>query len=500
MMAFLIEIEFSQLLHLQKYQKILDYTNYEPKGTYHYQLIQIYKVIAEYVLSNGDEDAIKNELEEIQPFLKENKIFETLFMNNILENKKNDVNKYFEKLQLEKDHFKFKKISNECVKTLFESFRNAKNDLAWKKLIHIYCYCGLRWMDININISSRYLLPFETSKIKYLTGFHLYNGHLICVTKMDKSFKISSKSTDVFKKIQKLIQMFHPSKEETIKKSESDTIKSKDEYIDEYIEEISKGLESENLKSLVEKLSTEKETLSFYFGYGCDSFWEIPVYALRFGNLRLIEMEFNVEILSLTVYSQKNFNVNLNVCICPQISNIPNTQEEKKYLENLKFQNYVKKEELKQKLPEAKIIHFSTHCSKENQLKLENNVSFEYHDIPEINPQLVYLACCFGIHSKYHALSGPDRLIHWLIKQGARNIVGSIWPVKDSNSYDIVKSFYDNFFNSKSPSESLKIALSSYRMNCKKEDDVPVFWANYMFIRVLPCAMINEMLTEIQYK
>ena len=311
---------------------------------------------------------------------------------------------------------------------------------------------------IKISISPQDLLPFVTSNIKYLTGFHHYNDNLICVTKKDESIIISSKSTNILKKIEQLIRMFHPNKEEKIKKSESETIKSKDELIDEYIEEISKELELENLKSLIKDLSNQKETLSFYFGYGCDSFWEIPIYALRFGNLRLIEMEFNVEILSLTIYSQKNLNVDLNVCICPQINNIPNTQEEKKYLEELNFKNYVEKEELKQKLPDAKIIHFSTHCSKENQLKLENGVSFEYHDIPEINPQLVYIACCFGIHSKYHALSGPDRLIHWLIKQGARNIVGSIWPVKDSNSYDIVKSFYDTFFNCKSPSESLKIA------------------------------------------
>jgi hypothetical protein len=42
MMAYLIQIEFSHLLNLQEYQKILDYTNYEPKETYHYKLVQIY--------------------------------------------------------------------------------------------------------------------------------------------------------------------------------------------------------------------------------------------------------------------------------------------------------------------------------------------------------------------------------------------------------------------------------------------------------------------------
>ena len=54
MFAHLTEIEFSQSLHLQEYQTILDYKSYEPKGTYHYQLVRIYKVIVAYILNNGD--------------------------------------------------------------------------------------------------------------------------------------------------------------------------------------------------------------------------------------------------------------------------------------------------------------------------------------------------------------------------------------------------------------------------------------------------------------
>ena len=94
--------------------------------------MQIYKVIVAYVLSNGDEKAIKNELEEIQLFLNENIIFKRLYTDNISENKKNNVNNYFKNLQLSKNSDEFKNRSQECVKVLLIIFAMLKMILLGK--------------------------------------------------------------------------------------------------------------------------------------------------------------------------------------------------------------------------------------------------------------------------------------------------------------------------------------------------------------------------------
>eukprot|EP01080_Neovahlkampfia_damariscottae_P011553 gene11553-4804_t len=467
LISYFLQIKFTNMLTKQEYQQILDYTNQEKKGTYNYKIIQIYKLIVLYGLNNGDKRTIEEELKEVDSFKYENLVFKTLYEENITDNKKNPTNQAFLKLQNTKDLNSFKNESAECLKVFASEFKNAQNDFAWKKFLHIYCYCGLRWWEQynDKDAASNYLLPFQTENIKFFVAFHIYNDGLICITKKEDQIDIRlSRKIEVLKKIELLSELFHgENKQQNVDIEETGSTLTKDELIDRYIKEISKELNFQNFQNMINDIHSEK--ISFYFGFGCDAFWKIPIYALEIDGSKLIDKNVDIEILSLTVCPENKSIGNSKVCVCSD-----NTDKEK----------------LKKCLQDSRFIHFSTHCSKDNQIELKENIFFEKNDIPEISPELVYLACCYGIYSKYTAMCSSDRLIHGFVEKGERNFIGSIWPVKDKNSYDIVESFYHSYFEKMSgPSRSLKIALDKDVTSCDEEYKSPVFWANYMSIRVL---------------
>jgi hypothetical protein len=175
---------------------------------------------------------------------------------------KHATNSLFIKLKNTEKESDFLRVGHQLHEVYHRKYENYKHDFTFKKLKEIYSYCEWRnFENENYPVTFKFLFPC-VEKCENLIAFHFYEGCLYSARKSlngDLSFK--NYKCDINQYIQD-ISNDRQKDEEDLKSINA-------------ISEIIEKLTLDFLKNL-----QKDSTLSIYYGFGCDKFWELPIYSL----------------------------------------------------------------------------------------------------------------------------------------------------------------------------------------------------------------------------
>lgn len=94
------------------------------------------------------------------------------------------------------------------------------------------------------------------------------------------------------------------------------------------------------------------------------------------------------------------------------------------------------------------------------------------------NPGLVVLSACKSGTGALQEGEGVMALPRGLLVAGAQNVMASLWKIHDANTHILMVAFYQHLLNGNDYTESLRLA----KLQCIKEGFLPIDWAGFILI------------------
>lgn len=144
--------------------------------------------------------------------------------------------------------------------------------------------------------------------------------------------------------------------------------------------------------------------------------------------------------------------------------------------------------------PKYDIIHLATHniydikqpdqsgilFFSDNDSTNSNLLSIEETYNLMLRSQLVVLSACMTGAGKLLSGEGAITLYRGFFYSGASNIIFTLWNAPDKNTFEFMKTLYNNLFEGLSYSSALRKTKISFINNNKTA--LPVFWGNYLIL------------------
>ena len=227
-----------------------------------------------------------------------------------------------------------------------------------------------------------------------------------------------------------------------------------------------------------------------------------------FRKLSYLIKKYNISILySSQNTKSENAHESKSLFISPEFntdsiySHLPFTSQFSKDLQSkfggvLLSRNDANKPNVLSRMPEATLIHFSTHSVFDPQThnnsflalsgsSATNNNSISYQEICKmnLNADLVVLNGCNTGNGKILTSEGVMSLGRAFLKAGSSSVLTTLWEVDDYTSASLLKGFYDNLANGTSKSESLREAQNLFiKSSLSSEDANPYYWSGFVMI------------------
>lgn len=175
--------------------------------------------------------------------------------------------------------------------------------------------------------------------------------------------------------------------------------------------------------------------------------------------------------------------------------NLPSLENSKKELQQLElfsgvklfFREKASKRNFKSNLQDYKIIHTTTHASRDKSQVPYLVLNDSIININELyntrnDAELVVLSACETAQGLLYKGEGILSLTRSFFNTGAKSVASTLWSVDDKSTSELVENFYKNLKNGQTKSEALHHAKLTYLKNHTLSETSPYYWASMILI------------------